>query len=188
MILAAPVQAGRRHHGESHRSGADHGDHVAGLHLPVLDPDLEARRQDVAEQHALLVRDALGHLVHGCLGVRHPHVLGLGAVDQVAEDPADPRRSLVTQAVREDALLAEAAVTARLDAGDDHVVADRELGHRAAHLGDHADTLVAEDPAGRDRRHVALEDVQVGAADRRRVDPHDDVRRILDLRIRRIGP
>jgi hypothetical protein len=45
-----------------------------------------------------------------------------------------------------------------------------------------------ENPAGRDRRHVALQNVQVGAADRRRVDPHDDVRRILDLRIRRIGP
>ena len=112
-----------------------------------------------------------GHLVHGGLGIRHAHVLGLRAVDQVAEDPADPGRSLVAQAVRENALLAEAAVTTGLDARDDHVVADGELGHRAAHLGDDADALVTENPARRDGRNVALQDVQIGAADRRRVDP-----------------
>ena len=67
-----PVEAGGRDHGESDRTGTDHGDHVPGLHLPVLDADLEARRQDVAEQHALLVGHALGHLVHGGLGVRAP--------------------------------------------------------------------------------------------------------------------
>ncbi len=81
-----PVEAGHRHHGESHRTGTDHRDHVPGLHLPVLDPDLESRRQNVAEKHALVVRDALGHLVNGCLGIRHPHVLGLGAIDQVRCD------------------------------------------------------------------------------------------------------
>ena len=44
-----PVEAGGRDRGESHRTGADHGDRVTGLHLPVLDPDLETGRQDVAE-------------------------------------------------------------------------------------------------------------------------------------------
>jgi hypothetical protein len=39
---------------------------------------------------------------------------------------------------------------------------------------------VAQDPAVGDGRHVALEDVQVRPADRRRVDLDDDVRRVLD--------
>ena len=40
---------------------------------------------------------------------------------------------------------------------------------------DHADAFVPENPAGRDRRDVALHDVQVRAADRRRRDPHDGI-------------
>ena len=40
---------------------------------------------------------------------------------------------------------------------------------------DGADRLVAEDPAVGHRGHVALEDVQVGAADRDGVDPDDGV-------------
>jgi len=63
-----------------------------------------------------LVGDGVRQLVRGGVGERHAHVLGLGPVDQVAEDPA---------------------------------------------LGD--------------LRHVALQDVQVGAADGDRVRPYDRV-------------
>ena len=47
----------------------------------------------MSEHHPLLVGDGLWHLVHRCLGVWHPHVLGLSAVDQMAEHPANPGRS-----------------------------------------------------------------------------------------------
>ena len=53
------------------------------------------------------------------------------------------------------------------------------LRDRGPDLGDGADALVAEDAARRHRRHVTLEDVQVGAADRGRVHPHDHVGRVL---------
>jgi hypothetical protein len=77
----------------------------------------------------------------------------------MAEHPANPRRSLVTEAVREVALLAEAAATTGLNARDDHVVPDGELGHSAANLNDRADTLVTKDAAGCDSRHVPFQDV-----------------------------
>src|SRR5262249_49923146 len=60
----------------------------------------------------------------------------------------------------------------RLDGGD--VVADLQHG---------PDALVAENRPGLHFGHVALEDVQVGAADRRRVDPDDDVGRRLEFGI-----
>ena len=50
-------------------------------------------------------------------------------------------------------------------------------------LLDGADRLVAEDRPRRRLRHVAFENVQVGAADRAGVDADDDVRRLLDLGI-----
>ena len=57
-----------------------------------------------------------------------------------------------------------------------------------ADLGDRADALVAEDASLGDGGDVALEDVQVGAADRRGVDPDDHVRRLQDRRVRDLLP
>ena len=57
-----------------------------------------------------------------------------------------------------------------------------------ADLVDGADGLVAEDPAVGDGGHVAFEDVQVGAADRHRVDAHDRVGVVLDDRVRDFLP
>jgi hypothetical protein len=90
--------------------------------------------------------------------------------------------------MREDALLAEGATTARLDARDDHLVAGGEPGHIAADVGDRADALVTEDPAWCNSRHVALQDVQIGPTDRSRVDPYDCIRRPLNLRLGHIAP
>ena len=53
---------------------------------------------------------------------------------------------------------------------------------------DGADGLVAEDPAVGDGRDVALEDVQVGAADRHGVDAHDGVGVVDDRRLRHLLP
>ena len=52
-----------------------------------------------------------------------------------------------------------------------------------ADLDDRADGLVPEDRAGLHLGDVALEDVQIGAADRGRVDPDDRVRRLENRRV-----
>jgi hypothetical protein len=46
------------------------------------------------------------------------------------------------------------------------------------------DSLVTQDRPGSNLGHIALEDVEVGSADRRRVDPNDRIGRLLDRRIR----
>ena len=182
------VQAGGHHRCQTDRAGADHGDDVAGLDPSVPDADLEAGRQDVGEHHRGLVGDAGGDLVDRVVGERDPHQLGLGAVDEVSEDPADATRALLGQAVGVQALVAVGAGTAGADAGDDHPVADLDGRDGRAGLHDGADALVAEDPTGGDRRDVALEDVQVGAADRGGLGADDDVGRLDDDRVRDVLP
>ena len=91
-----------------------------GVDASVEDADLVGRRQDVGEEEHLLVAEALRHLVDRGVGERHACVLGLEAVDQVAEDPA---AAAGAEAVV--ALLAEAAAPAGADARDEHAVARR---------------------------------------------------------------
>jgi hypothetical protein len=47
---------------------------------------------------------------------------------------------------------------------------------------------VAEDPTGRHGRNIALQDVQVGAADRDSIDANDGVRVVADRRLRDLLP
>ena len=101
--------------------------------------------------------------------MRDPHVLRLGAVDRVAENPA------TRSAMRIHPLPARLAFPARADARDEHAVAFAERRHLRTDSLDDADAFVAENPARRDRRHVALHDVQVRAADRRRRDAHQRI-------------
>ena len=146
-----------------------------GCDAAVQHADLVRGREDVGEEEHLLVAQLVGHLVDGRVGERHARELGLEAVDQVAEDPA---AAAGAEAVA--ALLAEAAAAARGDARDEHAVARLERRDRVADLDDRADGLVAEDRPGLHLGDVALEDVQVGPADRRRVDADDRVGRLLD--------
>ena len=81
-------------------------------------------------------------------------------------------------------LLAEAATPARADARHQHAVARRDGGHTGADRLDGPDRLMPEDGARRGLRDIALEDVQIAAADRRGVDPHDGIGGIHDRRIR----
>ena len=103
-----------------------------------------------------------GHLVDGVVGERHPRVLGLESVDHVPEDPAAAAQALAVAG-----LLAEAAAPAGADARHQHAVADSDARHAGADLLDGADRLVAEHASRAALGHVALEDVQVGPADRR---------------------
>ena len=79
-----------------------------GLHRAVEDADLVAGGQDVGQHQDLLVGDAGRHRVGRRVGERDPDVLGLGAVDLVAEDPAAAAEALAVAA-----LPAEAARAAR---------------------------------------------------------------------------
>ena len=100
-------------------------------------------------------------------------------VDQVAEDPA-----AAVEAVRVHRLLAVLTLAAGTDTGDDHPVANLEADHRVADLVDDPHALVTEDAAVRDGGHVALQDMEVRAADRRRCELHNDVGRRLDRGLR----
>src|ERR1019366_9555149 len=72
-------------------------------------------------------------------------------------------------------LATEATGTTSRDARDEDTVADVYVLHARADLFDAPHRLVADDAAVDHRQDVALQDVQVRAADRGRVDPHDRV-------------
>ena len=121
--LRRAVQSGGHDRGKPDRTSTDHNHHVADLDLPVAHPDLVAGRQDIGQHRPLLRRHAVGQRIHRRLRERNPHVLGLGAVNQVAEDPADPRGALVGEAVREHPFLAHVAMPAGAYAGHDDAIA-----------------------------------------------------------------
>ena len=145
----------------------------------VADPDAarfgaaEAGRGDIGQEHDLLIADAIGDRREVGLGGRDEDVFGLATVDGVAEAPA--AHGFVAAAV---AALAEvagqagAALAARGDRRDEDALTDFVAGDARAELVDDADRLVADDQARADRI-LALEDVDVGAADRGRRDADD---------------
>ena len=145
----------------------------------------EAGRHDVWAHQHLLVRQPVRH--HGEVGhrIRHQHVFRLTAVDRVAEFPAADRLESV---LGPRAVLAEAAaqagggVTGRRNGASYDSLAFLEAGDRGAKLLNDAHRLVADDEAGANRI-LALQDVNVGAADCCCGDPHQRVKR-TDVRDR----
>jgi hypothetical protein len=167
---------------EADGSGAHDRHDVSRLHPPVEDPAFESGGEDVAEHGVRLGVRPGRERVEARVGVRNADVLGLGPVDEVSEDPAAVR------AVRVHPLPAGPALPAGGDAGDDDFVALVKIRDGASDFLDDADALVPEDSSVRDRGEVALENVEVGAADRRGRDPHDRVRRFPDGRPRLVFP
>lgn len=143
--------------------------------LAVEHAAFEACRQDVAQHHPGLFIRAGRNRVEARVRVRVAHVLGLGAIDLVAEDPATGR------AMRIHAAPAIFAASARRDARDQHMVAGVERGDAAADLFDDADALVPQDAPRSATRHVTLEDMQIGPADRRLDDTNQCVTGILQF-------
>ena len=92
-------------------AGSDHDDRVAWLDVSVEDAHLVGGREDVGQHEDLLVARTLGHCVGGSVGEGDPDELGLGAVDEVAEDPTSASEALPVAA-----LAAEAASSAGTDA------------------------------------------------------------------------
>jgi hypothetical protein len=168
---------------EPDRAGADHSNDIAGLHTAVQHAALIARGQDVRQHEHGFVAHAVGHRVRRRVSERDAHILGLRPVDQVTENPAAP-----TQALPVPSLATKAARAASGDAGDEHAVARDDLLHARADRLDGADRLVAQDAPVRDLGYVALQDVQVGAANRHRIHAHDHVRIGTDLRLGDVLP
>lgn len=115
--------------------------------------------------------------------MRYADVLGLRAVNGVAEDPAP-----ATAALPVHAFPAVAAAAARRDARDQDTVTGADRADVAAHVDDLPDGFVSEHRAGAYLRYVALENVQIGPADRDGVDTDDRVGGILDTGIRHVLP
>ena len=105
------------------------------------------------------------------------HVLRLGAIDRVAEDPA------ARGAMGIHATAAVIAFAACRDARDQHAVAWAEDGHARAYEVNHANTFVPENSTRCASRNVTLQDVQIRAADRGLRDLHDGVVGRSELRL-----
>lgn len=93
--------------------------------------------------------------------MRHPHILRLHAVDGVPQYPA----SFVVLAVRVQPAPAGGADAAGGDTREDDLVAGGEARHGGAEGVHDADAFVAEDEARARGGDVALQDVEVCAAD-----------------------
>ena len=174
---AHQLGAGRR--AQADRALGEDDDRVADAHAAGLRAR-EPGRGDVGQQDDLLVGHVVRDLGQVGLGRRHEQVLGLRAVDRVAEPPAaDGLEAGPVAALGQVAGEAGVALAARGDGPDQHPLAGLVPGHAGAELLDDAHRLMAEDQARADRV-LALDDVDVGPADRRQRDP--------DQRLARTGP
>ena len=187
------AQTGALHAELAHAPGADHDDHIPGGDLAR---GSDAGQRGAPEQGRLgrgqLVRE-LEHAArrhHDALGERadRGHAIDRLAVGREARRAvrqgacADPRPQ--RQAGGRPAGLAGTALAAGRRPREDHAVAHREVAHVRPHGLDHARALVAEHH--RPRSHpLALDHVQVGAADADRVDAHQRVGRSRPLEIDR---
>ena len=74
--------------GETHGACSHDGDHVARRDGAIQDTDFVAGRHDVTEHQQLFVRDARGNWVRRRITKRHPHELGLRAINKVPKNPS----------------------------------------------------------------------------------------------------
>jgi hypothetical protein len=95
----------------------------------------------------------------------------------VSKDPATAAAALAIAAVP-----AIAAPAAGADARDQYPVAGSDVLHTGTDLRHSTDRLVAEDPTIRDRRHIPLENVQIGTADGHGIDLYDRIGVVVDRR------
>ena len=171
---------GGQQRGEADGAGTDDGDGVAGLDLAVQHAAFVTRRQDVAEHHHRILVHAIRHRIEAGIRIRDADELGLRAVDGVAENPA------ARLAVRGHAAPAIVALSTRGNAGDEHAVAGMEAADTGTGFLDDPDPLVAQNATRYDTGQIALEDVQVGAADRGLGDAHDGVICVAEGRLRHV--
>src|SRR5690554_3755587 len=83
------------------------------------------------------------------------YILGLGAIDQMPQNPA------AVPAMGIDAALAVVATAAGGDAGNQHLIANFDVGYTVTNFFNHSHAFVAESTAFRDRWHIAFQNVEV---------------------------
>ena len=169
-------QPGSRRGTQADRPQREHRHDVADADATAFGAG-EAGRHDVRTHQYLLVGQGSRHRREIGHGVGHQHELGLAAVDGVAELPAAHRLEAVTCAgavLRGLAAQAGIAVAARRDGANDDPLALFVVRYGGTKLFDDADRLVPDGQAFADGI-LALEDVNIGAADRGRGDAHQRV-------------
>jgi hypothetical protein len=165
---------------EAHGAEAEHRGGIAGTDVGLVD-GVPAGAHDVAGEQRDVVRHPLRHAAQREVGVWHEHLLGLSALKRaerlaVAEDAAVVALVEVT-ATAEEAVAAGRAVTA------EHPIALGHLRDALARRNHRADELMPEREALLDL-HPPVVDVQVRAAHAGRLDPHDGVVPLEQLRLR----
>ena len=176
--LGRGIELGCQQGREPDRSRTDDCDRIARLNLAVENAAFEAGRQNVAQHDQRFLVGACRYWIEARLRIGNANELGLGPVDLVAENPA------AVHAMRIHELSAIDALAAGGDAGDQDAVSGFEHRDGRPDLLDDANALVAENPAGLTGRNVALEDVKVGAANRRQSHFDDSVGRRRDAGLR----
>ena len=171
------IEAGCEQRGEPDRPAADNSHGTTRLHFPIEHTALEARRQDIAQHHERLFVGTVGNAVKTGVRMRDPDEFGLRAVDLVAENPS------AAHAMGIHLLAAIFALPTRADARDQDALSRLERGHAWAYLVDDARAFMAENAPRLAGCDVALENVQVRAADRRLVDLDDGVGGGIDHRL-----
>ena len=193
--------AGAHHQGRADgeladRPAAPDRDGIAVLDLGVLGGHV-AGREDVGEEERLLVRDAVRDLDRSDVGHRHAQILGLAAAvaaEHVAEAEEAGRR--VTHRLDRHLGIGVGPVAAEnmprwqnqhwpqlIVKGTTTRSPILRLVTSGAKLDHLAHVLMAQDVAALHRRLIAVEQMQVGAADRAGGDLDDRVAGVLDLRI-----
>jgi hypothetical protein len=146
----------------------------------------EAGAHDVRAHQNLLIRQPVRHRRQVPHWIGDADVFRLAAVDRVAEPPAAERLGVAlwgtAAALGLVAIKAGQALAARRDGANDDALAELVARYARTQLLDDPDRFVADNTAALDGV-LALEDVDVRAADRRRGDTNESVAR-PDLRHR----
>ena len=82
---------------QTHRTCADNRNRIAGFGVAVENTHLETGRKRIREEENIFVGQSLGNHVNRRLSVRNAHILSLGAVNHVPENPADAAHGLAVR-------------------------------------------------------------------------------------------
>src|ERR1043165_5391157 len=193
LLCAEQYRAADRH--LSNRTAAPYRDRIARLDV-ALHGGLPARRENIAEEQQLLVRDAVRHLDMGRVGEWHAQIFGLTAgiaarQVRIAEQPRGrvPERGirelpvaigpLADREVAAPTLLAFATGNRKRD---HDALADAQRAVDAApNLDDFSHRLVAHDIALLHAWHEVVIEVQIRAADRAARHLEDRVALMFDF-------
>jgi hypothetical protein len=176
------IKLRRQKNREPDRPRAHNGNRIPWLHLPVQDATFEACRQNIAKHHEGFFVSVCRETVQTPIGMWDAHVLGLGSVEGVAQNPA----AMSTMGIHTSP--AEIALQAGSDARDYNFVSNVELRDARSDLFNDANALVAENAALDHRREISLQNMKIGPTDRGSSNSHDGIVAILNGRARFVLP